>query len=87
MWLYPNPNSGQFQIRFYTNLQALGFLRHVIMYNEAGQKVFDEVYPVTGPYSSMNVDARRLPSGVYMIQLADAFKTQILATGRVVIVR
>jgi len=59
----------------------------VIMYNQAGQKVFDETYPITAPYSTMNVDARRLPSGVYVLQLTDAFRNEILATDRVVIVR
>jgi hypothetical protein len=87
MWLYPNPNSGQFQIRLYTNAQQLGFVRHVIMYNERGQKVFDETYPVSAPYSTMNVDARRLPSGIYTVQVTDAFRNEVLATGRVVIVR
>jgi hypothetical protein len=57
------------------------------MYNQKGQKVWDETYPVTGPYSNMQVDARKLPSGVYVVQVTDAFRNEVLATGRVVIVR
>ncbi|MEO6252110.1 MAG: T9SS type A sorting domain-containing protein, partial [Ferruginibacter sp.] len=80
VWIYPNPNNGQFIVRYYTNAQQLGFVRHVIMYNEAGQRVFDETYPITGPYSSMNVNAKHLAAGVYMVQVTDAFKKEILAT-------
>ncbi|HEX2682793.1 MAG TPA: T9SS type A sorting domain-containing protein, partial [Ferruginibacter sp.] len=87
VWIYPNPNSGQFNIRYYTNAQNLGFVRHVIMYNQKGQKVWDETYPVSGPYSNMHVDARKLPSGTYVVQVTDAFRDEVLATGRVVIVR
>jgi hypothetical protein len=85
MWIYANPNNGQFKVRYYTNAQNLGFVRHVILYNQAGQRVFDETYPVTGPYSNMDVDARRLPKGIYVLMLTDAFGKEILAKGRVVI--
>jgi hypothetical protein len=70
----------------YTNAQNLGFVRHVIMFNQSGQKVFDETYPITGAYSNMQVDARKLPSGTYVVQVTDAFRNEVLATGRVAIV-
>ena len=85
MWLYPNPNNGRFKIRYYTNAQQLGFVRHVVLFAENGQKVFDETYPITGPYSNMNVDARRLPKGAYFVMLTDAFGKEVLATGKVIL--
>ena len=84
LFIYPNPNSGQFVVRYYTNATQLGFLRHVVMYNEGGQLVYDRTFPATAPYSNMNVDARRLSKGLYMVMLTD-HEGKVLATGKVVI--
>ncbi|MEO6253228.1 MAG: T9SS type A sorting domain-containing protein, partial [Ferruginibacter sp.] len=85
VWIYPNPNSGQFKVRYYTSAQQLGFVRHIVLFAENGQRVFDETYPITGPYSNMDVDARKLPKGIYVLMLTDAFGKEVLATGKVVI--
>jgi hypothetical protein len=85
LFITANPNNGQFKVRYYTNAIQLGFVRHLVMYSEHGQKVFDQTYPITAPYSSMDVDARRLAKGIYVVMLTDAFGKEVLATGRVVI--
>jgi len=85
LFITANPNNGQFKVRYYTSAKQLGFVRHLVMYTENGQKVFDQTYPITAPYSSMDVDARRLPKGIYVVMLTDAFGREVLATGRVVI--
>ena len=85
MWVYPNPNNGQFKVRYYTNAQALGFVRHVVMFAENGQRVFDQTYPITGPYSNMNVDARKLPKGAYVMMLTDAYGKEVLGTAKIII--
>ncbi|MBK7121723.1 MAG: hypothetical protein IPH68_02340 [Chitinophagaceae bacterium] len=48
-------------------------------------KVFDQTYPITAPYSSMDIDARRLPKGIYIVMLTDAFGNEVLATGKVIV--
>ncbi|MBK8495755.1 MAG: T9SS type A sorting domain-containing protein [Chitinophagaceae bacterium] len=85
MFITPNPNNGQFKVRFYTSANTLGFVRHLVMFAENGQKVFDQTYPITAPYSSMDIDARRLPKGIYIVMLTDAFGNEVLATGKVII--
>jgi len=83
LFIYPNPNNGQFTVRYYTSALSLGFNRHLIIYNEAGQLVYDKVFAVTSPYSSMPVDIRRLAKGIYILRVTDAFEN-ILATGKVI---
>ena len=72
-------------MRYYTGATQLGFVRHLIMLAGNGQKVFDQTYPITAPYSTMDVDARRLSKGMYVVMLTDAFGIEVLATGQVVI--
>ena len=55
------------------------------MFAENGQQVFDQPYPITAPYSSMDIDARRLPKGIYIVMLTDAFGKEVLVTGKVII--
>jgi Ig-like domain CHU_C associated/Right handed beta helix region len=85
LFITPNPNNGLFQVRFYTGAMQLGFLRHLVIYAENGQKVFDKTYPITAPYSAMNIDARYLSKGFYMVMLTDAFGNEVLATGKLII--
>jgi len=85
LFITPNPNNGQFKVRFYTSANSLGFVRRLVMFAENGQKVFDQSYPITAPYSSMDIDARRLPKGIYIVMLMDAFGKEVLATGKVII--
>jgi hypothetical protein len=85
LFITPNPNNGFFRVRFYSGAQQLGFLRHLVMFAENGQQVFDKTYTITGPYSSMDIDARHLAKGFYMVMVTDAFGKEVLATGKVII--
>ena len=84
LFITPNPNHGQFVVRYYTSANSLGFLRHVVLYNEGGQLVYDKTFPITAPYSDMSVDARHLAKGTYIVMLTD-FNGKTLATGKVLI--
>jgi hypothetical protein len=57
----------------------------LLIYAEGSQKVFDLQYQITGPWSSMDIDARHLPKGIYVVMLTDGYGVEILATGRVVL--
>jgi hypothetical protein len=85
LFITPNPNNGQFKVRYYTSANQLGFVRHLVLFASNGQKVYDQTFPITAPYSSMDVDARKLSKGTYVVMLTDAFGTEVLATGKVVI--
>jgi len=85
-WLFitPNPNNGLFKVRYYTNRTQMGFLRHLVMFAGNGQKVYEKAFPVTAPFSSMDVDARHLGKGFYMVMVTDYYG-EVLATGKVII--
>ena len=83
LFIYPNPNNGQFTVKYHSSAQQLGFNRRLIIYNESGQFVYNEIFVVTGPYSSMPVDIRNLAKGFYTLRVTDAFGN-ILATGKVI---
>jgi hypothetical protein len=85
LFITPNPNNGRFKVRYYTSATQPGFLRHLVMFDEHGQRVFDQTYPITAPYSSMDIDARHLPKGFYIVMLTDAFGNEVLGTGKVIL--
>ena len=67
LFIYPNPNNGQFQIRFYNlpNESAT-----VYIYNSGGQIVLKKVIPTGSlPYSQMSVNISNQAGGVYVIKL------------------
>ena len=70
LFVYPNPNNGQFQIRFYNlpNEKAT-----VYIYSTSGQIVFKQELP-TGllPYSKLPVNITKMASGMYIIKLINA---------------
>ncbi|MBK8611562.1 MAG: hypothetical protein IPL84_16885 [Chitinophagaceae bacterium] len=85
LFITPNPNNGQFKVRFHTSANSLGFNQRIVMYGENAQRVFDQSYPITASYSAMNVDARILPRGIYVLVLFDAFGNEILGRSKIVI--
>jgi len=84
LFISPNPNSGLFKVRFYTGYTSFGFQRHLIMYDNKGRKVYDKPFPVTAPYSSMDVNARHLSKGLYVVMVTDYYG-EVLATGKVIL--
>ncbi len=75
IFVYPNPNRGQFQIRYFnqTNEQAT-----VYIYNSAGQIVYNRQMP-TGAmaYSRIDVNLNNMAAGIYIIKLIDGSGKEI----------
>lgn len=68
IYIYPNPNAGQFHIRFFnTTAQSIT----VLVYDYLGQKIFTQIYPVPLPtYSVVDVDlGKRLAIGSYFVMV------------------
>jgi hypothetical protein len=84
LFITPNPNNGLFKVRYYSDVNNLGF-RHLVIYNESGQKVYDKIFGMTGAYSSMDIDARYLTKGFYTVAVIDVVGNKVLATGKVMI--
>lgn len=67
LWVYPNPNNGNFQVRYYN---ALNEKLTLLIYNAAGQKVYHKQFVTSAPYTSMNVEnGYRFASGMYIVEV------------------
>lgn len=84
LFIYPSPNSGQFQVRYFSELGATAYPRLLNMYDSKGSRVFSKSYSITSPYTRLDVDASRLSRGIYSVELID-FNGNRLKTGRVLI--
>ncbi len=63
LWLYPNPNRGSFQVRFFNTTNEPVTLN---IYNSIGQKVYSRALVTAGiAYSQIDVDMSNLSSGEY----------------------
>lgn len=82
-FIYPNPNKGQFQVRF-EGIPYNGQARTITMYDAKGSRVFRKAYHVSSSYEVMDVNVEQFSRGVYMLVLSDASGVT-LATGKVVI--
>jgi hypothetical protein len=84
LYISPNPNNGYFSVRYYTSSRSYGFLRNLIIFNSNGQQVFTQKFPITAPYSSMDVGLKKLGKGMYVVTVSDYYG-KTLATGKVII--
>ncbi|RYY69790.1 MAG: T9SS type A sorting domain-containing protein, partial [Chitinophagaceae bacterium] len=80
----PSPNSGLFQIRYYSAPGNTPLPRFVNVYDSKGARVYSQVYSVASPYSRMDVNMTNFQKGIYQVELADRNGVRI-KTGRVVI--
>lgn len=86
LWIYPNPSSGQFQVRLFSSGNPTE-KRIVSVYNSAGARIVDKVFILTdanGPYLRMDFDLSGQAAGVYVVKVEDRFNDKT-TTGLVVI--
>ncbi len=83
MFVYPSPNTGQFQVRFYS-AAGNSLPRMLNIYDSKGARIYTATYPINTPYQSMQVDISKHGKGVYMIELTDRTGVR-LKTDRVVV--
>jgi hypothetical protein len=66
MWVYPNPNQGEFQVRFYNNF---GEPVNVLVYNAAGQLVYNKLSVAGNAYSRIDVKLGNNSQGIYVVKI------------------
>ncbi|MFN8289052.1 MAG: HYR domain-containing protein [Chitinophagaceae bacterium] len=67
LWVYPNPNQGRFQVRYYNTANEKLTL---LVYNAAGQKVFQKQFATTGSYTKIDVElGKQFGTGMYVVEL------------------
>ena len=83
VFVYPNPNKGQFQVRYYASATTA---YSVVVFDSKGTLVFKKQYTINTPYSRMDVNLKNASSGVYMLEVRDS-KGKRLASSSVVVTR
>jgi subtilisin-like proprotein convertase family protein len=83
-FMYPNPTSGQFEIRFYS-LPTNVLPRTLTIYNMQGERVYTKLFGVNGVYDRMAVDMRNQSKGVYTVEVGDRNGNRITICKKLVI--
>jgi Ig-like domain CHU_C associated/Secretion system C-terminal sorting domain len=85
MFVYPNPSTGKFQVRYLSENNNLK-PRKVVIYNAAGALVYQASFVMFGSYTPMNIDLTSMASGIYYIHLLDndgkEITTELIFIGR-----
>ena len=84
LFIYPNPNTGVFQVRYHDRNKGVASPRFMNVYDSKGARVFSSRFVVNNPFGRMDVDLRKLSKGVYVIDLVDAGGVR-METGKVII--
>jgi GEVED domain/Ig-like domain CHU_C associated len=86
LFIYPSPNSGQFQVRYFTNLSDGSRVPGAVnIYDEKGARVFTRAYSVGAGYQPMIVDLGPTHAkGIYRVDVVDT-KGDRLKTGSVAV--
>ncbi len=85
LFIYPNPSTGQFQVRFFSDVNNLK-PRTLIIYDAKGSMVFKGSYVIFGAYTSIPVDLGNKGPGTYIVHLLDN-EGQNISSERVVIIK
>ena len=83
VFIYPNPNSGVFQVRYYASLDTRA-PRALNIYDAKGSRISVNQYPNNAPYQRMDVDLRKHGKGIYWVEVIDV-NGERLAVGRAVV--
>ena len=84
LFIYPSPNTGQFQVRYFSDLGTTQYPRTVNVYDSKGTRVYSRSYSINSPYTRIDVNLINHPKGIYSVELSD-YNGNRIKTGRVVI--
>ena len=70
LYVYPNPSTGRFQLRYFSDVNNLR-PRTVVIYDSKGTMVYNGSFVIFGAYTSLQIDLTNKGSGLYFIQLFD----------------
>jgi hypothetical protein len=86
VFVYPNPNTGVFQVRYYSVVNNTNLPRGLNIYDARGKRIATKAYSISAPYARMDVDMRNFGTGVYWLEVVDVVGNR-LAMGRVEVIR
>ncbi len=80
IWVYPNPNRGQFQVRFFNQLNEKATVN---VFDAKGRKVHQEAVVTGGTtYSQIDIDLGPTANGIYIVEVVNGSGKRI-ATKRI----
>ncbi|RYD95208.1 MAG: T9SS type A sorting domain-containing protein, partial [Sphingobacteriales bacterium] len=86
VFIYPNPSSGLFQVRYFSTTAGLPQSSMLNIYDSKGARVAVNMYTATINYGRIDVDMTRMSAGVYHIELKDASGKRIVS-GKAIIAK
>jgi len=86
VFIYPTPNSGTFQVRYYSIINNTNLPRGINIYDARGKRIVVKTYAINAPYQRMDVDLRNYGAGVYWVEVIDVAGNR-LAIGRTEVLR
>lgn len=80
LWIYPNPTTGEFQVRLYYN-SDVAERRVVTIYNQLGQVIQSKHFDLvnTTPYLQMNFNLGHVSRGIYVVKVAHQFTGKVVS--------
>jgi HYR domain/Secretion system C-terminal sorting domain len=76
LWVFPNPNTGQFNVRFYNQTGENATLK---VFNGLGQVVYTTSLPLGIAYSNISVNLGNIPAGVYIVKIMNGTGAELAA--------
>ncbi len=70
MFVYPNPSSGKFQVRYFSNTTDLK-PRKMMIVDAAGRTIYKASFVMFAAYTAMDVNLSSVSDGIYFIKLMD----------------
>lgn len=83
LFIFPNPNDGQFIVSYYNN-NGINTSRTITVYDSKGAKIYNAKFSISGPYTLLNIDMKPVLKGIYYVVVGDAIGTK-LAEGKVLV--
>ena len=71
LFVYPNPNNGKFQIRYYLPENSISVVRKVAIFDSKGALVYNQRLSVQTRWGSVNINILGVAQGSYFIKILD----------------
>jgi hypothetical protein len=78
LFVYPNPNNGQFKIRYYIPENVISVVRKVVIFDSKGALVYNQRISVQTRWGAMDINIRNAAQGSYFIKLLDVNEQPIV---------
>ena len=83
LFIYPNPNLGQFTVAYY-NPGGINTQQMITIFDSHGAKVYNGTFAVSSPYQLLSIDMKIPARGIYYVVVGNASGKK-LAEGKLLI--